>query len=82
MGNFLTALFRWYPAVTGGLMLWSVRGFFQQQKIQAVVSAAPTTLPLSCSTRFPSFTFTQCITDNVSRYIIKCSIAILFEQDQ
>ncbi|EYC12567.1 hypothetical protein Y032_0046g1304 [Ancylostoma ceylanicum] len=35
-GLFILVIFRWYSAMTGALMLWSVRGFFQQQKVACV----------------------------------------------
>ncbi|EYC12561.1 hypothetical protein Y032_0046g1302 [Ancylostoma ceylanicum] len=34
-------MLRWYPTVMGALMVWSVRGFFQQQKVGSIEGKQP-----------------------------------------
>ncbi|KAL6727810.1 hypothetical protein Aduo_009654 [Ancylostoma duodenale] len=40
-GLFILVIFRWYSAVTGALMLWSVRGLFQRQKVTCIQKKKP-----------------------------------------
>ncbi|KAL6727811.1 hypothetical protein Aduo_009655 [Ancylostoma duodenale] len=38
---FVQMMMRWYSTVMGALMLWSVRGFFQQQKVGSIERKQP-----------------------------------------
>ncbi|RCN31105.1 hypothetical protein ANCCAN_23125 [Ancylostoma caninum] len=44
---FMQIMFRWYTTVMGALMLWSVRGFFQQQKVACIEKKQPLNQPCS-----------------------------------